>query len=111
MLYVIVGAENLREEKMKEEIEQQINNEDRPRKVELKGTMSWTETAGKSFTMGKNCMKGIISVTRPNVVIDGSDGEIMIDINDCDDSDKCLFYIHPSARNVTFKNLSIKVKL
>ena len=43
MLYVIVGAENLREEKMKEEIEQQINNEDRPRKVELKGTMLWTE--------------------------------------------------------------------
>ena len=49
MLYVIVGAENLREEKMKEEIEQQINNEDRPRKVELKGTMSWTETAGKKL--------------------------------------------------------------
>lgn len=43
MLYVIVDAENLREEKMKEEIEQQINNEARPRKVELKGTMSWTE--------------------------------------------------------------------
>ena len=96
---------------MKEEIEQQINNEDRPRKVELKGTMSWTETAGKSFTIGKNCMKGIISVTRPNVVVDGSDGEIMIDINDCDDSDKCLFYIHPSARNVTFQNLSVKVNI
>ena len=43
MLYVIVDAENLREEKMKEEIEQQINNEDRPRKVELKGAISWTE--------------------------------------------------------------------
>lgn len=56
-------------------------------------------------------MKGIISVTGQNVVIDGSDGEIMIDINDCNDSDKCLFYIHPSARNVTFQNLSIKVKL
>lgn len=56
-------------------------------------------------------MKGIISVTRPNVVIDGSDGEIIIDINDCDDSDKCLFYIHPSARNVTFQNLSIKVNI
>ena len=43
VLYVIVDAENLREEKMKEEIEQQINNEDRPRKVELIGAISWTE--------------------------------------------------------------------
>ena len=43
VLYVIVDAENLREEKMKEEIEQQINNEARPRKVELKGAISWTE--------------------------------------------------------------------
>lgn len=96
---------------MKEEIEQLINNINGNRRVELSGSLSWTETAGRSFTIGKNCMKGIISVTRPNIVIDGGNGEIAVEIDDCNDSDKCLFYIHPTARNVTFKNLSVRVNL
>ena len=53
------------------DIEAEINNS-LNREVKLHGKIELNVNKSGSFTVGKLCVKGIIGVTRPNVVIDGS---------------------------------------
>lgn len=92
------------------DIEAEINNS-LNREVKLHGKIELNVNKSGSFTVGKLCVKGIIGVTRPNVVIDGSDAEIDVQISDCTTSDWSLFFVHPQARNVTFRNLDIKINI
>lgn len=94
----------------RQEIETQINNGTN-REVKLHGKITLTVNKIGSFTVGKTCVKGIIAVTRPNVVIDGSDAEIDAEIGDCTTNDWSLFFVHPQARGVTFRNLDVKINI
>lgn len=96
---------------MQTELEKTINADGGGNEVKLHGKIKLGVDKSGSFTVGKLCVKGIITVTRPGVVIDGSDAEIEVDINDCTTSDWSLFFIHPAARNVRFRNLSVKVRI
>ena len=95
---------------MQKEIERLIN-ESSTRKIELSGKLKFTVDKSNSFTVGRLCVKGIVTVTRPNIIIDGSNALIDVDINDCTTSDWSLFFIHPTAYNVEFRNLNIRVHI
>ena len=95
---------------MQKEIERLIN-ESTDRKIELKGNLTFTVDKSNSFTVGRLCVKGIVTVTRPNVIIDGSNAQIDVNINDCTSSDWSLFFVHPTAYNVQFRNLDIRVHI
>ena len=61
--------------------------------------------------MGRLCVKGIIQIMRSDITINGEDAEIEVDVDDCTTSDWSLFFVHPTARNVQFNNLRIKVRI
>ena len=95
---------------MQKEIEKLIN-ESSDRRIELSGRLSLTVDKSNSFTVGKLCVKGIVTVMRSDIIIDGGNAEIDVNVNDCTTSDWSLFFIHPSARNVQFRNLKIRVHI
>ena len=58
------------------EFEMQINQAESDKEVRLNGKVYWEVKTGNTFTIGRNCMKGVISISRSGVVIDGSNAEI-----------------------------------
>ena len=54
------------------EFEMQINQAESDKEVRLNGKGYWEVKTGNTFTIGRNCMKGVISISRSGVVIDGS---------------------------------------
>lgn len=95
---------------MQKEIERLIN-ESTGRKIELSGNYSITVDKSNGFTVGRFCVKGIVTVMRSDIIIDGSNAQINVQINDCTTSDLGLFFIHPSAHNVQFRNMHIRVQI
>ena len=93
---------------MQKEIEKRIN-ESAEREIRLQGNVSFTLDKSNTFTVGRLCVKGIVTVTRSDIIIDGSNAQIDVHINDCTTSDWSLFFIHPAARNVQFRNMHICV--
>ncbi len=96
---------------METELEKLINSAESPKEIKLAGTIRLDVSKSQSFTIGRNFVKGIVAVMKPNIVIDGSNGEIEAEIEDCTNSDWALFFVHPSARDVTLKNLTIRVRV
>ena len=95
---------------MQKELEQKINNGN-GNEIKLNGKIKLNINQRGTFTIGRICVKGIIQIMRSDIVIDGSNAEIDVDIEDCTTSDWCLFFIHPMARNIQFKNMCIKVRI
>lgn len=93
---------------MQNEIEEQIN-ETKDRVVKLTGNLAWTVEKSNTFTVGRMCIKGIVTVMRSDIIIDGSNAKIDVHINDCTTSDWSLFFVHPMAKNVQFRNMRIRV--
>ena len=96
---------------MQAEIERKINDLSGDNVVKLDGKIKLRVDKGGTFTVGRLCVKGIITVMRSGVIIDGGNAEIEVDVNDCTTSDWSLFFIHPSARNVQFRNMNVKIKI
>ena len=96
---------------MQNELEQIINNPNSGNEIKLKGKIRLSINQGKTFTVGRLCVKGIIQIERPNIIIDGGDAEIEVNIDDCTTSDWSLFFAHPMARNVQFNNLRIRIRI
>ena len=94
---------------MQEDLESLINGERKGNEVKLHGKICVRVNKGGSFTVGTVCVKGVIRITRPNTVIDGSDAEIEAEVDDCTTSDWALFLIQPGARNVQFRNINLRV--
>lgn len=96
---------------MQQELEEKINDEGSGNKIKLNGKIKLNINSGGTFTVGRLCVKGIIQVRRSNIVIDGGDSEIEVNVEDCTTSDWSLFFIHPMVRNVQFRNLRIRVHI
>ena len=96
---------------MQEGLEELINAEREGNEVKLHGKIRVQVNKGGSFTVGTVCVKGVIRITRPNTVIDGSDAEIEAEVDDSTTSDWALFFLTPSARGVQFKNMNIRVHI
>lgn len=96
---------------MQKELEQKINATDGGNEIRLSGRITLNINQSGTFTVGKVCVKGIIKITRPDIVIDGSDAEIEANVDDCTTSDWSLFFVTPAARNVQFRNMRIKVRI
>lgn len=96
---------------MLQELEQRINDIGSGNEIKLSGKIKLSIDRSGNFTVGRLCVKGLIQIMRPDITINGEDCEIEVDIDDCTTSDWSLFFVHPMARNVQFKNLSIKVRI
>lgn len=96
---------------MQKELEEQINDEKNGNEIKLTGKIRLNINQSGTFTIGRLCVKGIIQIKRSDIIIDGSAAEIEANINDCTTSDWGLFFVHPTARNVQFRNLRIRVRI
>lgn len=96
---------------MKKNLEERLNDESAPRLVRLNGKIRLDFEKSKGFAVGRNAIKGLIPITRPNITIDGSNAVLEVHIKDCLDSDTALFHLKPSAENVSFCNLTLSVIL
>lgn len=95
---------------MENVLEQAINGTD-AREVRLHGKIRLDAQTGGSFTVGRLCVKAIVTVARPYIVVDGSDAEIEVYIDDCTTSDWSLFSVLPSAGHVTFRHMRVRVHI
>lgn len=91
-------------------LQSKLNNE-RGRKVELEGKIELKICKDRNVSLGRSYSRGILEVTRPDLLIDGGNGEIEAEIEDCTTGDWSLFLIRPTARNVTFRNLKVRVHI
>ena len=96
---------------MVKELEEKINNINGPTEIKLSGMMEVDYRCGINFFIGKNFAKGIINITRPNVVIDGTGAELKVNVEDAINEDWSLFFIKASATNVQLKNLTVRIFL
>lgn len=96
---------------MQQELEQRINDIKSGNEIKLTGKIKFNINRSGSFTVGRLCVKGIIQIMRSDITINGEDAEIEVDVDDCTTSDWSLFFVHPTARNVQFNNLRIKVRI
>lgn len=81
------------------------------RRVELEGKIGVKIRKDRSVSLGKSYSRGIIEITRPDLVTEGGNGEIEAEIEDCTTGDWSLFLIRPTARNATFRNLKVRVHI
>lgn len=61
------------------------------------------------MTLSSAPYKGLINVTRSHVTIDGRNSIIDFEISNSLSGNFSLFYIHPQAKNIEFKNFKIKI--
>lgn len=94
---------------MEKQIEARINDINASREIRLEGKISLRLDGNGVISVGKAHVRGLIEITRSDVVIDGSNAEIQLDVEDSTTSDWGLFYIRPKASNVRFRNLNVRI--
>lgn len=95
---------------MKNTLERLIN-ESTSREIKLNGNFNLVVENSKTITIGKGIVKKIVKINRPDVIIDGSNSTIKVEVseNAVIDTDIALFYIGESAKNICFKNMKIYI--
>ena len=93
------------------EIEKVINSEGLEREIRLSGKIRIGENKSSSFTIGKTCVKGVVNIARENVIVDGSGAEIEGELEDSTGSDWALFFLRPGAREVTLRNITLRLRI
>lgn len=96
---------------MYKEFEKRINDESSEKIITLTEDLNICLDKKDSFSVGRFCIKELIGITRSEIVVDGLGKHINVEIRNCTSSDFCLFYIHPSARDILLCNLTIKIRI
>ena len=91
------------------QIQEQINQKDRPLRVELEGTIRLNVRKEATIYIGKQFVKGTIVIERPRVTIDGTNALLEVNVESCSQTDCSLFCVMPSAYDVRLLNLTIDV--
>ena len=94
---------------MIKELERTINNS-LEKVIKLNGELTF-DIDYKQYKNKVFPFNGLIDINRSNVIIDGSNSIIKINIYNLDSNDYALFYIHAEASNVEIRNLNIKVRI
>ncbi len=89
--------------------ENTINDKENPRLIELHGTIEVKAADASAFSLGRSCNTSACDITRSDVIIDGSDAQIVVNIDDELNSDYSVVRIMPEATNVKIRNLNIKL--
>ena len=96
---------------MLQELKKELNDPNGSRIITLHGKLHLNIDRSGGFTIGKNAIQGILRIRRSNIIIDGSDAELYVDISNCEGSDHALFLVENAARNVVFRNISLQVHI
>ena len=86
-----------------------INDNNSSKLIELNGLIEIKAGGGSMFSLGRSCNTSACDITRSDIVIDGSNAQIIVNIDDMLYSDYSIIRIMPEATNITIKNLNIKL--
>lgn len=90
-------------------LEELINESPSPNII-LKGKYKINFKANKSITLGQTkYIQKLIEIKKQDIIIDGSDALIELEMNENFNGDIALFYIVPGVPNVHFQNVKINV--
>lgn len=95
---------------MKNTLEKLINDSN-SREIKLKGEINLIVENSNVISIGKGIVRKIITINRPDIVIDGANSTIKIEIDDNVDidTDIALFYVSGLAKNICLKNMKIYI--
>ena len=92
-------------------IEKLINSNDEQYEIKLKGRIKLKINDVSTLNIGHNHLKSLIKIKKSNIVIDGSDAIIDIEVENSLSSDYCIFYLSKEVENVEMRNLKIIVNI
>lgn len=92
-------------------IEKLINSNDEQYEIKLKGRIKLKINDVSTLNIGHNHLKSLIQIKKSNIVIDGSDAIIDIEVENSLSSDYCIFYLSKEVENVEMRNLKIIVNI
>lgn len=90
-----------------EELEQALNGAEGGNAVELVGEMTVCERRQKSFLVGNRACRSLLTLRRPNLLIDGRNARIRFETESAPENDLNLLYLTKAARNTQLQNLRI----
>jgi len=93
------------------ELIKRVSDDNTPRLIRLHGKKQLTFDKSKKLFVGHGAVEGLIPITRPHVVIDGSDAIVEVTVRDCVTNDTALFSLEPSAENIEIRNLRLTVRI
>ena len=96
---------------MQEKIEKQINSENEDRIVYLSGKITLRIDKSDTLIVGVSFVKGLIEIKRSDIIVDGANAEIEVNVFDDIAMDCSVFFVHPTAKNVTLKNITVRVNV
>ena len=88
-----------------------LSDDNTPRLIRLHGKKQLSFDKSKKLFIGHGAVEGLIPITRPHAVIDGSDAVVEVTVKDCVTNDTALFSLESSAENVEIRNLRLIVRI
>lgn len=93
------------------ELEQLINGAPNSSEVKLNGKIELKISKNNKFYVGRQIVQGFIKIGRQQLTIDGANASIEVELDECINTDCCLFYVTPSAGKTRFVNLNLNIKV
>jgi regulator of extracellular matrix RemA (YlzA/DUF370 family) len=89
-------------------LESLINSANEFDEIKLEGEIRLSLSKSNTFVVGKNYSKNIVTITKPNITIDGSGAKIIFEAEENIDTDVNVFFLTGTAKNVQLKNINIE---
>lgn len=96
---------------MEQELQEKINAVGMYETVRLKGEIRLEGTENRCFYVGKSFAKSLIEITKPNIILDGSDAVVRLELTEEPGTDLNVFFVSSLAKNVQINNLNLQVYL
>ena len=94
---------------MNKKLEEYINEHSSPH-IKLSGKYKIDFKGTKHITLGSSrYIQKLVEIKKQDIIIDGSDSLIELEVNENFTEDVALFYVRPNVPNVQFQNLKINV--
>ena len=94
---------------MNKELQKLLDNSNVFSELKLHGEIVLNLPQSKNYYVGKSFSKNLLTLSKPNIVIDGTDAVIRVDIDEIPDANLNIFLISGMASNIEIKNLRMYV--
>lgn len=96
---------------MEQTLQEKINSAGMYETVRLKGEIRLGVSESKCFYVGKSFAKSLIEITKPNLILDGSDAVVRLELEEEPGTDLNVFFVSSMAKNVQMNNLNLQIHL